>query len=212
MEGAYVRAGNRAAMTYFEEAKQIMARMLCDLPQSYWGDFCPSVEMMPKSHKGNKPAIAAWYRARLYWQRRIEQKVAGGLLAKFQFREIPDRKPKGQSKVRQAKQDTYRRFWESCEKTHGGLRDAEGNLWLLCSECTASGIKYHIPYAAAHCSHIISKGAHPAIAHDLDNLEVLCLDHHRQWEDSHARKSMRIYPELQKRRRELLQRHLIDKT
>jgi len=43
-------------------------------------------------------------------------------------------------------------------------------------------------------SHILSKGSNPAFRHDKDNINILCLECHQQWEFG-DKKSMSIYPE-----------------
>lgn len=48
-------------------------------------------------------------------------------------------------------------------------------------------------YSATYCSHILSRGAHPEMAHDPRNINILCYTHHNQWEQETTRKSMRIY-------------------
>ena len=40
-------------------------------------------------------------------------------------------------------------------------------------------------------SHILTKGAHPALRWNLDNINILCLEHHNQWEFG-KRESMSI--------------------
>lgn len=59
-------------------------------------------------------------------------------------------------------------------------------------------------YSAVYCSHILSRGAHPEIAHDPRNINILCHRHHEQWEVGN-RESMRIYPGNQRIIRELLE-------
>lgn len=48
-------------------------------------------------------------------------------------------------------------------------------------------------YLASYCSHILTRGAHPEMATDPRNVNILCLAHHNQWENGN-RKAMRIYP------------------
>lgn len=48
-------------------------------------------------------------------------------------------------------------------------------------------------YSATYCSHILTRGAHPEMAHDPRNINILCFKHHNQWEDAIKRKQMRIY-------------------
>jgi hypothetical protein len=51
-----------------------------------------------------------------------------------------------------------------------------------------------LEYSATHISHILSRGAHPEMAHDLRNFNILSFEKHNQWEDSERQKGMRIYP------------------
>lgn len=48
-------------------------------------------------------------------------------------------------------------------------------------------------YSATYCSHILTRGAHPGMAHDPRNINILCFKHHNQWEHATTRKKMRIY-------------------
>ena len=48
-------------------------------------------------------------------------------------------------------------------------------------------------YSAVYCSHILTRGAHPEIAHDPRNINILCFEAHNRWENG-DRKTMRIYP------------------
>lgn len=57
-----------------------------------------------------------------------------------------------------------------------------------CEEC----MKPLHDYSAVYCSHILTRGAHPEIAHDPRNINILCFRHHNQWENG-DKKSMRIY-------------------
>lgn len=47
-------------------------------------------------------------------------------------------------------------------------------------------------YSAVHVSHILTRGAHPEMAHDPRNINILSLEAHNRWENGH-RESMRIY-------------------
>ena len=47
-------------------------------------------------------------------------------------------------------------------------------------------------YSAVHISHILTRGAHPEMAHDPRNVNILCLASHNQWENG-RREQMRIY-------------------
>ncbi len=58
-----------------------------------------------------------------------------------------------------------------------------------CEECNTSlGDEPHSSYF----SHILSKGAHPAMRHDNRNINLLCPEHHRQWETG-SRGDMNIF-------------------
>lgn len=58
-----------------------------------------------------------------------------------------------------------------------------------CEEC----LKPLANYSAVYCSHILTRGAHPEMAHDPRNINILCFEHHNQWEQATTRKTMRIY-------------------
>lgn len=58
----------------------------------------------------------------------------------------------------------------------------------ICEEC----MKPLPNYSAVHVSHILTRGAHPEMAHDGRNVNILCFNHHNKWENG-DRKSMRIY-------------------
>lgn len=47
-------------------------------------------------------------------------------------------------------------------------------------------------YSAAYVSHILTRGAHPEMAHDPRNVNILCLEMHNRWENG-DRQNMRIY-------------------
>lgn len=49
---------------------------------------------------------------------------------------------------------------------------------------------YH--YSAIYVSHIMTRGAHPEMAHDPRNVNILCFEMHNKWENGN-RKQMRIY-------------------
>jgi len=57
-----------------------------------------------------------------------------------------------------------------------------------CEECG----KY-VEFDPSIFSHRHSKGAHPGLRLDPDNIDVLCWDHHQQWEFGKKRKEMKIY-------------------
>lgn len=47
-------------------------------------------------------------------------------------------------------------------------------------------------YSATYISHILTRGAHPEMAHDPRNVNILCFEMHNKWENGN-RESMRIY-------------------
>ena len=47
-------------------------------------------------------------------------------------------------------------------------------------------------YSAAYVSHIMTRGAHPDIAHDPRNVNILSVEMHNRWENG-DRQNMRIY-------------------
>lgn len=47
-------------------------------------------------------------------------------------------------------------------------------------------------YSATYVSHILTRGAHPELAHDCRNVNILCFSHHSVWENG-DRQNMRIY-------------------
>lgn len=51
-------------------------------------------------------------------------------------------------------------------------------------------------YSAMYCSHILTRGAHPEMAHDPRNINILCAEMHDKWENG-DRKTMRIYDKNQ---------------
>ena len=53
-------------------------------------------------------------------------------------------------------------------------------------------------YSAKNISHILSRGAHPAMAFDLRNFNLLTFSAHQQWEHGN-RKAMKIYKRNQKK-------------
>lgn len=52
-------------------------------------------------------------------------------------------------------------------------------------------------YSATYCSHILTRGAHPEMAHDPRNINILCAEMHDKWENG-DRKAMRIYDKNQR--------------
>lgn len=69
----------------------------------------------------------------------------------------------------------------------------------VCSEC----LKPLRQYSAVYISHIKTRGSHPQMAHDVRNINILCFEHHNQWENGN-RKHMRIYPGNQRIIEELI--------
>lgn len=47
-------------------------------------------------------------------------------------------------------------------------------------------------YSAVYCSHILTRGAYPEMAHDPRNINILCFEMHNRWENG-DRANMRIY-------------------
>lgn len=62
-----------------------------------------------------------------------------------------------------------------------------------CEEC----LRPLRQYSAVYCSHILTRGAHPEMAHDCRNINILCFAHHSQWENGN-RQSMRIFAKNEK--------------
>ncbi len=81
----------------------------------------------------------------------------------------------GKGNVVQANQRFYAWCWE--HSPH------------YCEECA----KPLHNYSSVYVSHILSRGANPEKAHDPRNKNILCFNHHQQWENETQRKSMRIY-------------------
>ena len=84
----------------------------------------------------------------------------------------------GKGNHQEANQKYYRMAW-----AHGG--NSRGHY---CEECK----KPLERYSATYVSHILSRGAHPEMAYDLRNHNILCAECHRKWENG-DRESMRIY-------------------
>lgn len=58
----------------------------------------------------------------------------------------------------------------------------------ICAEC----MRPLRNYSAVYVSHILTRGAHPEMAHDPRNVNILCPAHHAVWENG-DREGMRIY-------------------
>lgn len=63
----------------------------------------------------------------------------------------------------------------------------------ICEEC----MKPLREYSATYVSHILTRGAHPEMAHDPRNVDILCFAHHSAWENGN-RQNMRIYAHNQR--------------
>jgi hypothetical protein len=63
----------------------------------------------------------------------------------------------------------------------------------VCEECQRP-LQF---YSATFCSHILSRGAHPEMATDGRNINILCFNCHQQWETG-KREKMRIFEKNQK--------------
>ena len=61
----------------------------------------------------------------------------------------------------------------------------------FCEECGC-----WLVYSAEHISHILSRGAHPAMKHDPRNMNILCFIHHTRW-DFGDKDKMNIYDKNQ---------------
>ena len=66
-------------------------------------------------------------------------------------------------------------------------------VWERKPHCCEECMKPLRHYSAVYCSHILTRGAHPEMAHDPRNINILCFEHHNQWEHATTRKTMRIY-------------------
>lgn len=75
-------------------------------------------------------------------------------------------------------------------KTKDKFYRAAYNLSNKICEETGLAIPF---YSAVNISHVLSRGAHPAMWNDLRNYNLLTLIKHNQWETGN-RKSMKIYP------------------
>lgn len=84
----------------------------------------------------------------------------------------------GKGNHQRANQKFYRMAWEKSTPRMGSH---------FCQECH----RKLESYSATYISHILSRGAHPAMAYDLRNFNILCPECHARWEGSDNRK-MRI--------------------
>lgn len=89
-----------------------------------------------------------------------------------------------------------RQFFGHSEISKGDIVQANNRfyqyMWKYkkhyCEEC----LKPLNNYSSAFVSHILSRGAFPEMAHDVRNINILCLPHHNQWENG-KRETMRIF-------------------
>ena len=58
----------------------------------------------------------------------------------------------------------------------------------ICEEC----MRPLRQYSATYVSHILTRAAHPEMAHDCRNINILCFNCHNRWENG-DRQNMRIY-------------------
>lgn len=82
----------------------------------------------------------------------------------------------------------YRWYWDNYQ----GER--------CCEEC---GMPLR-SYSAVFVSHILTRNGHRHIAYDPMNINLLCFEHHRQWEQQHLARKLRIYKSNQVRIDKLL--------
>lgn len=75
-----------------------------------------------------------------------------------------------------------------------------------CQEC----LRPLRQYSSVYISHILTRGAHPELAYDPRNINILCFDHHSMWENG-ARERMRIYPGNQRIIQELMNDYNINR-
>lgn len=81
-------------------------------------------------------------------------------------------------------------------KFEKGIQRANNAFYLHCWEwlphiCEET-IRPLNKYSSVHVSHILTKGAHPEMAHDPRNVNILTLECHNKWENG-RREEMRIY-------------------
>ena len=74
----------------------------------------------------------------------------------------------GRGNIPQANERFFRWIWE--HKPH----QCEETLRPLSS------------YSAVYCSHILTRGSHPEMAHDPRNINILCFEMHNRWAVSYT--------------------------
>lgn len=93
--------------------------------------------------------------------------------------------------------ELQRELFGHCVTGRGDIPEANARFykWIwehkphICEEC----MKPLRDYSAVYCSHILTRGAYPEMAHDVRNVNLLCFEHHQCWENG-ERELMRIYP------------------
>jgi len=66
-------------------------------------------------------------------------------------------------------------------------------VWNIRSHCCQECGKFlGDQMSRIYVSHILTKGAHPALRHDIRNVNILCPEHHHQWEFG-VRRKMHIF-------------------
>lgn len=86
----------------------------------------------------------------------------------------------GRGNHQDANQKFYRMAWEGSA--------APMDRGHFCQECH----RHLENYSATYISHILSRGAHPEMAYDLRNFNILCPACHQKWENG-DRQKMRIW-------------------
>lgn len=109
----------------------------------------------------------------------------------------PESKPKPGQVYREQLNAFYRAAWDSRSDNFGRCRCEECG-WVLKE------------FSPAYISHILSRGAYRALALDMDNFNILCIDCHREWETGN-RSAMNIYSENQRRIEQLFERYRLKK-
>lgn len=171
-------------MTYREKAADVIASLVNA------GEYLPARH---QDFKSPEWAASAWAKE---FKAAMDRKAKGTLYqwaARRQIRFEKDPEPDKRESLAEKDQKFYRKVWKERQDEFGRI---------ACEECGE-----RLSYSASHVSHNLSRGAHPepSLRWNTENISILCLMHHRQWEDSHKRKSMKIWP----KKRELLTTLLI---
>ena len=161
-------------MTYREKAAQKIAELV------------NAGEHIPNRHNAFKSpewAASAWAKE---FSAAMDRKAKGTLYqwaAKRQVRFQKEPEPDQRESLAEKDQKFYRQVWRDRQDEFGRI---------ACEECGE-----RLTYAASHVSHNLSRGAHPepGLRWNTENISILCVMHHTQWEDSHKRKSMKIWPQ-----------------